>query len=86
MTWESFRALMLIVFMLSCIAVLVSTDLKRKYKYTVIAGIVVAWLMMQYLLIEARSQTLKTWCESREGKIEYVPTVGDVCVMEKRDE
>lgn len=86
MTWESFRALMLIVFMLSCIIILISTDLKRKYKYILVAGVVVAWLIMQYLLIETRSQTVKTWCESREGKIEYVPTVGNVCIVEKHDE
>lgn len=72
--------------MLSCMVIVMVADLKRRYKYALITGVVIAWLVMQYFIVEAREQTLKTWCESRDGQVEQVPTVGNVCILERSNE
>lgn len=77
---------MAIVFMLSCLIIILVADLKRKHKRMLIVGMVVAWLFMQYFLVVARDQTLETWCESHDGRVERIPTVGNVCVLETYNE
>lgn len=84
MTWEVARVLIVLGLGATAVITFVVIDKpSKKVKYSLAAVVIVLWVLMHYFTTRAKSQTLKTWCEARNGHVEYVTGVGNVCLVEK---